>query len=112
MDLATDSARGDTSQTVEMACKVALISKSHCRRDLRQRQLRVAKHQLRASQPPYRYSPLGLHMTRTPFSTARTQGTARARYVDTPCENSRLSDDLDAIVKSLALNSCKDNSSF
>jgi hypothetical protein len=29
-----------------MACKVALISKSHCRRDLRRRQLRVAKHQL------------------------------------------------------------------
>ncbi len=33
-------------------CNVALISKSHCRRDLRQRQLRVAKHQLRAFQPP------------------------------------------------------------
>src|SRR5712671_4892312 len=97
---------------MEMACNVALISKSHCGRDLRQRQLRVAKHQLRAFQPPpHRYSPLGLHMMSTPFSTARTQGTARARYVDTPCENSRLSDDLDAIVKSLALNSCKDNSS-
>jgi hypothetical protein len=51
---------------VEMACKVALISKSHCRRDLRQRQLRVAKHQLRAFQPPYRYSPLGLHMMSMP----------------------------------------------
>jgi len=32
--------------------------------------------------------------------------------VHSPCENSRLSDDLDAIVKSLALNSCKENSSF
>src|SRR6266436_2014917 len=95
-----------------MACKAALISKSHCGRDLRQWQLRVAKHQLQTFQPPHRYSLLGFHMMSTPFSTARTHGTARARYVDTPCENSRFSDDLDAIVKSLALNSCKENSSF
>src|SRR5712671_410653 len=98
---------------VEMACKVDLISKSHCGRDVRQRQLGIAKHQLRALQPPpHWYSPLGLHMTRTPFSTARTQGTVKARYVHTPCENSRLSDDLDVIVKSLALNNCEENSSF
>src|SRR6266566_7098364 len=58
------------------------------------------------------YSPLGLHMMSTRFSIARTQGPARARYDHTPCENSILSDDLDVIVKSLALNSCKENSSF
>jgi len=51
-------------------------------------------------------------MMSTRFSTARTHGSARARYIHTPCENSRLSDDLDVIVKSLALNSCKENSSF
>ena len=38
----------------------------------------------------------------TRFSTARTQGPARAHYVHTPCENSQLSHDLDVIVKSLA----------
>jgi len=41
-------------------------------------------------------------MVSTRFSTARTQGPARARYVHTPCENSKLSHDLDVIVKSLA----------
>jgi hypothetical protein len=46
------------------------------------------------------------------FFTARTHGCARARYVHTPCENSRLSDDLDVFVKSLALNNCEENSSF
>ena len=34
----------------------------------------------------------------------------RGHATSTPCENSRLSDDLDVIVKSLALNSCKENS--
>src|SRR6266404_2496191 len=34
------------------------------------------------------YSPLGLHMMSTRFSTARTQGPARACYIHTPCENS------------------------
>src|SRR6266849_4140283 len=51
-------------------------------------------------------------MMSTRFSTARTQGPARARYVHTPCENSKLSHDLDVIVKSLAWNSCERNPSI
>ena len=40
-----------------------------------------------------------------------TRRSARARYVRPAYKNSKLGHDLDAIVKSLALNSCKDNSS-
>jgi hypothetical protein len=35
-------------------------------------------------------------------------GCARARYVYIPRENAKLSDDLDIIVKLMALNSCKE----
>ena len=38
---------------------------------------------------------LSLHLMSTRFSTARTHGPARARYVLTPCEYSQFSDDLD-----------------
>src|SRR5216684_2567559 len=58
------------------------------------------------------YSPLSLHMMSTRLSTARTQRPPRARYVHTPCENSKLSHDLDVIVKSLAWNSCERNPSI
>jgi len=43
-------------------------------------------------------------MMSTRFSTARTHGSAWTRYIHTPSENSRLSDDLDVIVKSLTMN--------
>ncbi len=51
-------------------------------------------------------------MMSTRFSTARTQGLARACYIHTLCENSKLSHDFDVIVKSVALNSSNENSSF
>src|SRR5713226_9195675 len=53
------------------------------------------------------YSPLSLHMMSTRFSTARTQGLVRARYPHTPYESSKLSRDLDVIVKPLTSNSCE-----